>query len=103
MVMDIKSLVPGHTKTSLGKSEKTRKKPGSSASQSVSSDADDSVSLTGQASQITKLIQQMKAAPVIDPDRVSPVKDKLDKGNYEIDYEGVANKMLDFETSYYSR
>ena len=98
MVMDIKSLVPGHTKTSLGKSEKAKKKPGSGSAEST--EADDSVSLTGQASQISQLIKQMKSAPVVDPDRVSPVKDKLDKGDYEIEYERVANKMLDFEATY---
>jgi len=101
MVMDIKSLVPGHTKTSLGKSEKTKKQSSSAAADSAAADSDDSVSLTGQASKIGHLIQQMKAAPVVDPDRVSPVKDKLDKDDYEIEYERVANKMLDFESSYY--
>ena len=100
MVMDIKSLVPGHTKTSLGKSEKTKKKAASSAGQPASAESEDSVSLTGQASQISKLVQQMKSAPVVDPDRVSPVKEKLGKGDYQIEYERVANKMLDFESTY---
>ena len=97
--MDIRSLTPGLVKTDLGKAEKSKNKASSSSS-SVEDNEDDSVSLTGQASQISQLIQQMKSAPVLDPDRVSPVKDKLDKGEYEIEYQQVANKMLDFESSY---
>lgn len=100
MVMDIKSLVPGHTKTSLGKSDKAKKKSDSSDANSASVESDDSVQLTGKASQIGQLIAQMKASPAVDPDRVSPVKDKLDNDDYEIDYQNVANKMLDFESSY---
>lgn len=100
MAMDIKSLVPGQTKTNFTKTEKSKKKTGDTSAASSAGDADDSVSITGQASKINQLIQQMKSAPVIDPDKVSPVKDKLDKGNYEIEYESVANKMLDFESSF---
>ena len=101
MVMDIRSLVPGHTKTSLGKASRSKSgKSSDSASASVE-DSEDSVSLTGHASQIASLVQKMKASPVLDPDRVSPVKEKVDKGEYEIEYERVADKMLDFETNYY--
>ena len=101
MAMDIKSLVPGHTKTNLSRSDKAKKKSGEASSTSSSVESDDSVSLTGAASKIGALVAQMKAAPVVDPDRVSPVKDKMDKDEYDIDYERVANKMLDFESSYY--
>jgi len=101
MVMDIRSLVPGHTKTTLGKTSRSKSsKTGGDASSSAE-DSDDSVNLTGHASQIASLVQKMKAAPVLDPDRVSPVKEKIDDGEYEIEYERVANKMLDFEASYY--
>lgn len=101
MAMDIKSLVPGHTKANLNRSDKAKKKAGSSSASSSAVESDDSVSLTGAASKIGALVAQMKAAPVVDPDRVSPVKDKMDKDEYDIDYERVANKMLDFESSYY--
>ena len=101
MVMDIRSLVPGHTKTSLGKTSRSKSGKSSSNASSAADESDDSVNLTGHASQIASLVQQMKSAPVLDPDRVSPVKEKVDKGDYEIEYERVANKMLDFEASYY--
>lgn len=100
MVIDIRSLAPGQIKPSLGKTEKSKRKPAGTTSSSASADAEDSVSLTGQASQIQSLIQQMKAAPAVDLDRVYPVKEKVDQGDYEIRYQQVANKMLDFEVGY---
>lgn len=102
MVMDIRSLIHGQTKPGLNKTEKSKKLSGSSStndSESVEQD-DVSINLTGNASKISQLIQQMKSAPAIDPDRVSPVKEKVDRGEYEIQYQQVANKMLDFESSY---
>lgn len=101
MVMDIRSLIPGHTKADLNRASRTKSKSSSGSDSAASEESEDSVSLTGHASQIASLVQQMKSAPVLDPDRVSPVKEKMDKGEYEIEYERVANKMLDFESSYY--
>jgi len=103
MVLDIKNLVPGQTKTMLGRTEKSAKKrllESGSASESESSGID-SVEITSQANQINRLVQQMKSEPVLDPDRVSPVMEKLAKGKFDIDFEQVANKMLDFESNYY--
>ncbi|WP_196137283.1 flagellar biosynthesis anti-sigma factor FlgM [Aliikangiella sp. G2MR2-5] len=101
MVMDIRNLVPGHVKSGLGKTNRTKSRDIADNSSSSSDESDDSVSLTGQTSHLASIIQQMKSSPVVDPDRVSPVKEKVDKGDYEIEYERVANKMLDFESSYY--
>ena len=101
MVLDVRNLVPGQTKTMLGKTEKSKKKPNAGLDSTSESVDNDSVEITGQANKINSLIAQMKAEPALDPDRVSPVKDKLTKGEYQIKYEQVANKMLDFESSYY--
>lgn len=103
MVLDVRNLVPGQTKTMLGRTQKSAKKRLSDvdgASDSESSDVD-SVEITSQANQINRLVQQMKSAPALDPDRVSPVMHKLSAGDYDIDFKQVANKMLDFESSYY--
>jgi len=100
MVLDIRSLIPGQSKALLGKTQKSEKKRTKDAKSSLGSSDPDSVNITRQAGQISKLIEQMKAAPVIDPDRVSPVKEKLSNGKYQIKYQQVANKMLDFESGY---
>ena len=101
MVLDVRSFAPSQTKAMLGKTGKTEKKQSKAASSNSGAGSLDSVDLTGQAGQISRLIEQMKAQPTLDPDRVGPVKDKIAKGEYEIEYEQVANKMLDFESSYY--
>jgi flagellar biosynthesis anti-sigma factor FlgM len=101
MVLDVKNLVPGQTKAMLGKTKKTEKKESEIMADSADSSDSDSVNITSQAGQIGRLVAQMKAEPAMNPDRVSPVKDKLDKDDYDIDFEQVANKMLDFESSYY--
>jgi len=101
MVLDVRSLVPGQSKALIGKTSKAKKKKETSSLLGDAATEQDSVSITGQASQISQLIDQMKAQPALDPDRVSPVKDKLSKGQYQIKYQQVADKMLDFETSYY--
>ncbi len=101
MVLDVRSLVPGQSKALIGKTSKTKKQKSSSSLADDAPNEQDSVSITGQANQITRLIEQMKAQPALDPDRVSPVKEKLTKGQYQIKYQQVADKMLDFESSYY--
>ncbi len=101
MVLDIRSLAPAQTKALLGKTGKTDKKEVKGGSSKKGAVDSDSVQITDQAGQISKLIEQMKSAPVLDLDRTSPVKDKINKGEYDIKYQQVANKMLDFESSYY--
>ena len=100
MVLDIRSLVPGQSKALMGKTGKSEKKQSKTVGSKSSASSSDSVNITGQAGKINQLIEQMKSSPVVDPDRVSPVKEKLTKGDYQIKYEQVANKMLDFESSY---
>ena len=101
MVLDVKNLVPAQSSSLLGKTSKSDKKTTKAKSSEGAAFDSDSVEITGQASQISRLIEQMKAEPAVDPDRVSPVKEKLEKGEYQIKYQQVANKMLDFESNYY--
>jgi len=102
MVLDVRNLVPGQTKAMLGKAEKPSKKrmAKSGGAESAEPSIGDSVEITSQANQISRLVQQMKSEPVLDPDRVAPIKQKLSSGDYQIKYEQVANKMLDFESGY---
>ncbi len=99
MVIDIKNVGSGKVTTSSSKSKKVKDTSVESSS-SGADGSDDSVEITGKASQIQSLVQQMMAAPAVDRSRVDPVKEKIDEGRYEIETERVANKMLDFEVSY---
>ncbi len=100
MMIDIRGLNSGNTKLNVDKAGKSKSKSTKGASSSSDESDSDSIELTGQASQINRLVQQMKSAPVLDPDRVSPIQEKLDKGEYQINHQQTANKMLDFETSF---
>ncbi len=100
MVLDIRSLVPGQSKALLGKMEKSEKKRAKALGSKSAVGDSDSVNITAQSGQIAQLIEQMKAAPMLDLERVSPIKEKLSKNDYQIKYQEVANKMLDFESGY---
>ena len=100
MVLDIRNIDSGQAKVMLGRAANSKKSSASSKGSSATESEDDSVELTGLAGQISKLVEQMKAAPVLNPDRVSPIKDKLEQNQYEIKYQQVANKLLDFESAY---
>ena len=86
----------------VGTSATRRKKSSSGASDTAASDAssDESLALTGKAAQIQSLISQMMEAPAIDMSIVDPIKEKIENDRYQIEPREVANKMLDFESSY---
>ena len=100
MVLDIRNIDSGQAKVMLGRAANAKKSGKNSKSNQATDGEDDSVELTGLAGQISKLVEQMKAAPALNPDRVSPVKNKLEQNQYEIRYKEVANKLLDFESAY---
>ncbi len=106
MILDVRNIDTSQAKALLGSASGTKKASGvkktSSKNKNLSAmvSEDDSVELTGFADQISKLVNQMKTAPAVNPDRVSPIIDKLTNDEYEIEYIQVANKLLDFESAY---
>ncbi|NVJ50848.1 MAG: flagellar biosynthesis anti-sigma factor FlgM [Gammaproteobacteria bacterium] len=101
MAIDIKQVSSGKISSHSTQSQKVkgRKVSSDSATEDTDSSAD-SVELTGKASLIGSMIQQMMAQPVVDHSRVDPVKEKIADGRYEIENERVAKKMIDFEVGY---
>ena len=97
MAIDIRNI--SSNKVATGAAQNKRAKDANSASDDVDGPNDDSVELTGKASKITSLIQQMVAAPAVNRSRVEPIKDKVDNDRYHVESEQVASRMLDFETS----
>ena len=59
----------------------------------------DTVSLTGTASQLRALEQQIAALPVVDVQRVESIKQNISNGSYEINPPRVADKMIQMETA----
>jgi negative regulator of flagellin synthesis FlgM len=57
----------------------------------------DAVSISSQASDLQALETRIKALPDTDSARVSEIKDKISTGEYQIDSQRVADKILAFE------
>lgn len=59
----------------------------------------DTVNLTGTASQLRSLEQQLVSQPVVDAQRVDAIKREIASGSYEIDAQRVADKMIQIESA----
>jgi negative regulator of flagellin synthesis FlgM len=59
----------------------------------------DTVTLTDTASQLRKLESQIATVPIVDLSRVEGVKRSIVNGQFKIDSQRVADKMLNFETA----
>lgn len=59
----------------------------------------DRVSLTSTASKLKDIERSIGSDAPVNQDRVNQVKDALSRGEYRVDADRVADKMIDFETS----
>ena len=59
--------------------------------------ASETVSLTDTAAKLQSLANEVESLPVVDADRVEPIKRAVDNGTYEVNVERIAEKMLGFE------
>jgi negative regulator of flagellin synthesis FlgM len=59
----------------------------------------DTVTLTDSAAQLHKLEATILAAPIVDTARVEDVKQAIHNGQFQIDPQRVADKMLRFENA----
>lgn len=57
----------------------------------------DAVSISSRASDLQALESRIKALPDTDVARVSAIKDKISTGEYQIDSQRLADKILAFE------
>ncbi len=71
-------------------------KTGSTASQATEKPKD-SVDITTVAKEITKAFESSKTTPAINEERVQAVKKALSEGNYPINAEKIAEKMIQIE------
>jgi negative regulator of flagellin synthesis FlgM len=59
--------------------------------------AADQVTLTGSARLLQKLSDAVASVPVVNPAKVSAVKQAVQNGSYKVDAGRVADKLLNFE------
>ena len=72
----------------------------SAQSQTSSTGNGDTVSLTDMASRLKSLESKLETQPAIDQSRVDRVRDAISRGEFRIDPERVADKMMDFEADF---
>lgn len=70
-----------------------------SVSVDSSSPSSDTVALSSQAVDLSALEQRIKQLPEVDAARVVDLHHRIKAGDYSIDSDSIAQKMLDLETS----
>lgn len=71
-----------------------------SSSDSHSSVQGDSVSITDMAGRLRSLEQKLANQSEIDQSHVNKVRDAISRGEYKVDPDRVADKMMDFESDF---
>lgn len=80
-------------------SEHTHTKAAGSTTSAPASSSD-KVTLTGTAAKLKELEGQLANQPMVDSHRVQSVQNSLNKGEYKVDPESIADKMIDFESAF---
>ena len=70
------------------------------STQATSSGQSDTVSLTDMASRLKSLEQKLATQPDVDQSNVSRIRDAISRGEYKVNPDRVADKMMDFETDF---
>lgn len=65
--------------------------------------AQDKVQLTEQAQSLSRLQQKIADAPDIDNSRVSAIKAAIERGDYKIDSQKIADKMIAQDAALFSK
>lgn len=102
MPQDISGINSGRPQQSGDRSVTPIRRDDSTATQSNtrSSGTGDTVSLTDMASRLKSLETKLESQPAIDQSRVDRVRDAISRGEFRIDPERVADKMMDFEADF---
>lgn len=97
-INNINSLLSGVTnKTTNNKATKQEEKTSSSGSTGVA--GQDTVKLTAQAQSLTKLEQKITDAPDTDDSKIASIKAAIENGEYKVNADRLAGKLLSQETS----
>ena len=101
MAIEISGSAGSHTNI-IGESQKqqvqtTQQNAVTPAASVVAAQSSDTVRLTGTASQLRGLEQQLAAQPVVDTQRVSAIRHEINSGQFIVNPERVADKMIQIE------
>ena len=101
MANDITSINSARSQQAASRAaERVRDEATNSSSESTQSESsDDKVSLTSTASRLKDIERQMGSEAPVNQSRVSEVREAIARGEYSVDADRIADKMLDFESS----
>ncbi len=106
MANDITSIHSSRTQQSGTRQSQRLDDAGNKGASNVASNAGssgaDKVSLTSTAARLKDIEQRLASQTSVDNNRVSQVKSAISNGEYNVDADRVANKMIDFENSLHS-
>jgi len=88
--------------TSSGSSQTTDVKTDAldkNKNKSVNNTTADAVTLTATAQMLKALEEKLAAVPEVDSERVAQLREAINAGQYKIDAESTAEKLIDFEKS----
>ena len=63
----------------------------------LTKDTNDSVSLSSTAQNLAKIEAELKSLPDVDQSRVDTIKAQVDNGNYQVNSNNLAQKLLNTE------
>ena len=92
----LKSSVNTAESNAKGVAAKNKVDTGANADNSRSS-ASDSVSLSSAGQSIAKIEANLAASPEVDSEKVARIKSEIASGNYQVDANAIADKMLQDE------
>lgn len=99
MANDITSINSGRSQLSSNQSSavKSRNEAKQDSSSKSSSVEGDRVTLTNTASRLKNIEQQLSSTSSINSERVAEVQSAISNGEYNVDADRIADKMLAFE------
>jgi negative regulator of flagellin synthesis FlgM len=101
MPNDISGINSGRPQQSGDRTVTSLRRDSSDTGQSrTSTGTGDTVSITDMASRLKSLETKLESQPAVDQSRVDKVRDAISRGEYRINPERVADKMMDFEADF---
>ncbi len=101
MPHDISGINSGRSQHSSDRQvSSVKSESGSSTSSSRSSTEGDSVQITDMAGRLRSLEQKLATQSDVDQSHVNEIRDAISRGEYKVDPDRVADKMMDFEADF---
>lgn len=95
--MNINKMIGGLDPNARARSESVEAKTSGAASKLTAENHADQVNLSSSGKNIQQIEAEIRALPEVDDSTVERIRNAIANGEYKINYEKLAGKMLDFE------